>query len=203
MAKVLTEAAVRKLRPSAKRRVVRDGGGRSLYLVIQPSGARSWMMRFRRPGGKAGKIVLGSVDLSGSEVQGEPTIGMPLTLSAARQVAAQVHRDRAMGRDPVADHKATKHRRRLGVADAAANTFSTLARRFVTEHAMVKTRHWRETARNLGLDPDADLEPTSSGLAMRWADRDARSIDGHDVHGGRADQRHLVPVPGHRPQQCR
>jgi Arm DNA-binding domain len=95
--KTLTDAAVRKYRPAGKRRVIRDLGGRSLYLVIHPTGAKSWMMRFRRSGGKAGKIVLGPLHAS-DEPPGEPTVGMPLTLAGARQVAAQVHRDRALGR---------------------------------------------------------------------------------------------------------
>src|SRR5262245_20460068 len=143
MAKVLTELTVRKLKPGSERRIIRDGASRSLYLVIQPSGSRSWQMRFRRPGGKAGKIVLGPVDLSGAEVTGEPVIGMPLTLAAARQVAAQVHRERARGADVVADHKARKHRRRVEIADRGVNAFPAAARQFIREHAKVKTRNWR------------------------------------------------------------
>jgi integrase len=193
MAKVLTDAAVRRLKAGRERRVIRDGGSRSLYLVIQPSGARSWMMRFRRPGGAAAKMVLGSVDLSGREVEGEPTVGMPLTLAAARQVATQVHRDRARGIDVAANHK---HRRRAAVAERGANSFGALARQFVAEHARPKTRHWRETAKLLGLDPDDDdLASTPGGLALRWADRDARSIDGHDVHGA-VDEARRIGVPG-------
>ena len=142
MAKVLTDAAVKRFKPTGKRkRVIRDGGSRSLYLILQPSGAKSWGMRFRRPGGKAAKMVLGPVDLSGSEVQGEPTIGMPLTLCAARQVAAQVHRDRARGQDVVADHKARRHRQRAAHAERGSNTFAHLARQFIEEHARPKTRH--------------------------------------------------------------
>jgi integrase len=197
----LTAAAVSRFASGGKRRVIRDGGSRSLYLVVQPSGAKSWMMRFRRPGGKAGKIVLGPVDLSGAEVAGEPTIGMPLTLSAARQVAAQVHRDRARGADVVADHKVRKHRRLAEVTDRAASTFGALVRKFVDEHARPKTRHWRETARSLGLDPDdEDLAPIPGGLAERWADRDARAIDGHDVHAA-VDEARRVGTPGTTPRR--
>src|SRR5262245_7952615 len=105
-AKMLTDAAVKKLKPiPGRRRIVRDAGARSLYLVVQPSGHKSWVMRFRRPSGTPGKISLGPVDLSGREIAGEPAIGMPLTLTGARQLAAQVHRERVLGRDPVADHK--------------------------------------------------------------------------------------------------
>ena len=120
MAKMLTDAAVRHYRPTKKRRTIRDAGARSLYLVVEPSGRKSWLMRFRRLGGKPGKMILGPLDLSGIEVQGELVIGMPLTLAGARQVAAQVHRERALGRDPVAEHKARKHRHQAAAADRAA-----------------------------------------------------------------------------------
>ena len=42
MAKLLTAAAIGKLKPNPqKRREVPDGGERGLYLIIQPSGDRS------------------------------------------------------------------------------------------------------------------------------------------------------------------
>jgi integrase len=139
-------------------------------------------------------MILGPLDLSGSEVQGDPVIGMPLTLAGARQVAAQVHRDRALGRDPVAEHKARKHRHQAAAADRAAGSFAVAARAFVEEHAKVNTRRWQQTARTLGLHPDG-LEPISGGLAQRWADRAARSIDGHDVYQV-IDEARRVGIPG-------
>jgi integrase len=75
-----------------------------------------------------------------------------------------------------------------------------LARQFVEEHARPKTRHWRETARLLGLDPDLDLELIAEGLALRWADRDVRSIDGHDIHSA-VDEARRVGVPGIKPRR--
>src|SRR5258708_23687807 len=123
-------AAVQRVKPSAQPRMIRDAGARSLYLVIAPSGTRSWLMRFRRPGGKPGKIVLGPVDLSGRELSGDPVIGMPLTLAGARQLAAQVHRERALGHDPVADHKSRKQRQRNAVEDRAAKHLPTPVRPF-------------------------------------------------------------------------
>ena len=135
MTQALTDAAVRKLKPGTARRMIRDAGARSLYLVVEPSGRKSWLMRFRRLGGKPGKMILGTLDLSGSESQGDPVIGMPLTLAGARQVATQVHRERALGRDPVAEHKARKHRHQAAAADRAAGSFAVAARAFVEEHA--------------------------------------------------------------------
>ena len=201
MARVLTAAAVERFKPNGKRRWVRDGGAQSLYLVIQGSGHKSFVMRFRRPDGKPGKIVLGPVDLSGRELKGEPQIGQPLSLPAARQLAARVHRDRALGQDVVADHKARRHRQRAEIADRAEGAFGTLVRRFVDEHARVKTRQWRRSAMLLGLRYPLDGgEPvvTKGGLAERWADKPVRTIDGHDIYSI-LDEAHRSAVPGVTP----
>jgi integrase len=198
MTKILTAAAILRFKPTDQRRLIRDGGSRSLYLCIMPSGHRSWLMRFRGPNGKAAKMVLGPVDVSGAEVSSAPIVGMPLTLSAARQVAAEIHRQRAQGGDPVADHKAHKHRRRLESAQRAANSFTAAVKAYVEEHARPKVRGWRELARLLGLDPDS-LDPVEGGLAARWADRDLKSIDGHDIWAV-VDEARRVGTPGIEPR---
>jgi hypothetical protein len=78
----LTAAAVEKFRPTAKRRIIRDAGAKSLFLVIEPSGHKSWRMRFRN-GKRISKLTIGTYDRS-YELVGEPVIGQPLTLAAAR-----------------------------------------------------------------------------------------------------------------------
>jgi integrase len=179
MTKGLTAPAVRKLRPAKVRREIPDGGSPGLRLVIQPgSGAKSWAMRFRRPGGKAAKLTLGPVDLSGKETEGEPVIGQPLTLASARRLATAVQRQRAMGKDVVA----ARHRERLERAARGNDTFSTAAVDFVEQHAMRKTRRWEETARLLGVKPEG-LTLIPKGLADRWRDRPIGEIDGDDIHG--------------------
>ena len=75
MAKFLTDAAVRKYRGGRRRREIRDGGAQGLYLVVQPSGAKSWALRYRRPDGKAAKLTLGAVDFSGREPKEGPVLG--------------------------------------------------------------------------------------------------------------------------------
>jgi integrase len=190
----LTAAAVAKIRPGAKRRVVRDGGARSLYLVVQPSGHKSWLMRFRRPGGKPGKLVLGPLNCSGRELTDAPVVGMPLTLAAARQLAAAVHRERALGHDPVAAHK----RRRTERKEAEADTYSALVRRFAEEHAKLKTRKWRYTLVQLGLrypkEGGAPVE-TKGGLVQRWGARPVRTIDGHAIYSA-VDEARSRGTPG-------
>jgi integrase len=47
MAKALTVRAIETARPGAARREVPDGLLRGLYLIVQPSGAKSWAVRYR------------------------------------------------------------------------------------------------------------------------------------------------------------
>ena len=188
MTKPLTAAAVQKYAPHpGKRRIIRDAGARSLFLIITPSGHKSWLMRFRTTGGRIGKLVLGPVDLSGRELTGDPAVGQPLTLAAARQLAAEVLRQRALGHDPVADHKARKLRQRAAVQEAASNTFGAAARDFIEKYASQRVRRWKEQARLLGLQPTGEVIP--GGLAQRWADKPLAQIDGHDIHAIVADTR--------------
>ncbi len=79
MSKKLTAAAVQKLKPSKSRREIPDAASPGLYLIIQPSGRKSWALRFRQ-GGKSVKLTLGLCDESGKELDGEPEIGGHLTL---------------------------------------------------------------------------------------------------------------------------
>lgn len=197
MVKALTAAAVGKYRPGPKRRRIRDGGARSLFLIIEPSGHKSWQMRFRRPDGKPGKITLGPVH-DGDETAGTPVVGQPLTLAGARQLAADIHRQRALGGDPVADHQARKHRQRAEAEERQAGAFAACVRSYIEEYAKPKTRNWREAARLLGLDFPLDggeAKETKGGLLVRWADKPIRDIDGHDVWNV-IDEARRIGVPG-------
>jgi integrase len=192
LARTLTDAAVEKLRPGSTRREIADakGGGKGsgLYLVIQPSGAKSWAMRFRRPDGRSGKMVLGSVDFSGREIEGDPVVGMPLTLAAARMLATALHRDRERGIDIVADRQAEKRRQEVESTERGERTFQALARQFVetykTKKYKTKPRRWRENAGMLGFKyPKDGGEPeiVRGSLADQWAADDVRDIDENDI----------------------
>jgi integrase len=175
MPKELTAPAIAKLKPGRKRYAKRVS--RNLYLIVQPGGSKSWAVRF---GGE--KLVLGSVD---SDATGEPAIGQPLTLHGAKQLAAQVLRERNLGRDPVNEHRAARQRRRIEIKQAEANSFGVLVRQYADERARPKNRKWRYTLKQLGLDylKDGDAEPveTTHGLAQRWRERDVRTIEGSDI----------------------
>ena len=58
MAKVLTQIGIDKLKPSNQRQEVPDGGLNGLYLVIQPSGVKSFALRYRH-NGRTRKLTLG------------------------------------------------------------------------------------------------------------------------------------------------
>ena len=197
----LTDAAVHKLKPDAKRRrIILDTGVKSsLYLVIQPrpSGAKSWMMRFRRrPGGPIGKIVIGRLARRGYETSDAPVIGSPLSLAAAHRLASNLLHQKASGGDPIADHKAAKHRRQAEITDRDANSFAAAARSYIDEHARAHTRRWRETARVLGLvyAGDGSVTLARGGLAARWADRAVGDIDAHDIHAAIGESRRSALV---------
>jgi integrase len=85
LAKTLTTAAVEKLKAGATRREVPDGGQDGLYLVIQPSGFKSWAARYRL-NGKPRKTTIGPW----------PRIDLP----TARTAAQGIVRAASEGRDP-------------------------------------------------------------------------------------------------------
>ena len=180
MAKQLTAASVARLKPGKLRREIPDGGCAGLFLIIQPSGYKSWALRFRRPGGRPAKLTLGPVDLSDREFDGAPVVGAPLTLAAAHVLAADCKRERARGVDLVAVNRRKKLEREAGKAD----TFAQAAVDFIEQHAMRKTRRWHAQARLLGLRvaTEGGLESIPRGLTDRWADRPIAEIDGDDIH---------------------
>src|SRR5215471_10035116 len=151
----LTVAAIEKYRPTTTRREISDGGG--LYLTIQPkpSSAKGWALRYRRPDGRPAKLVLGSVDLSGHEPEGRPQIGTPLSLRAARALAADQLRERARGVDVAAKHLAEKARQRATVRNNG-NNFAVLVTAFIDQHCRVNNRRWLESASLFGLDYGED-----------------------------------------------
>lgn len=195
MSKPLTAAAVAKLRPAKDRLEISDASCPGLYLVIQPSGAKGWALRYRRPDGRPAKLVLGSVyEKPGKEPDTAPAIGGHLTLAAAHRLVTALRHEIAQGRDPAAVHIKDKQQRRIAAVDAAANTFAGAARDFIEQHARRKVRRWKELARLLGLEPET-LELIPKGLADRWAARPVAEIDGHDIHGV-VDEARRLGIPG-------
>lgn len=84
-----------------------DGGG--LYLQIGPTGTKSWLFMFKRDG-KRSEVGLGALGT--------------VSLSEARQKAADARRIVAEGGDPLAERRAAEEARK---AAAAVDTFGTFA----------------------------------------------------------------------------
>ena len=129
----LTDAAVRKYAARAKRREIPDSKAKGLYLVVQPSGAKSFAMRFRRPDGRPAKLTLGAFD-PGDEPRDDPVVGAPLTLAMARQLAASIARQRVRGVDVIEENKARRHRERAAAEQQAANSFGAAAVEFFRDY---------------------------------------------------------------------
>ena len=86
MAKRLTQAGVDRVRPQAARREIPDAQAPGLYLVVQPSGKKSWAYRYRL-GGKAKKFTLGSTTA--------------YSLTEAREAAKEAAKAVERGRHPL------------------------------------------------------------------------------------------------------
>ena len=145
MAKALTAKAVEKQQPDPDRRLeIPDGLLPGLYLVVQPTGAKSWAVRFRA-NGRTAKVTLGRW----------PAI----QLAKARELARGQFEAVAKGRDPAAEKRATKG---TGQAIALPTTVGGLCDRYVELHLKPNVRRW-ENARG---EIDNHIRPRLGNLAL-------------------------------------
>ena len=128
MRRGLTVRAVEAMRPASERREIADGFLPGLYLVVQPTGAKSWAVRYRHHG-QPRKFTLGSF----------PAID----LKTARDLGAKALRAVAEGRDP-------GHERAQARA-SQPDSIETVAAQFVERHCqrVNRPRTARETERLL------------------------------------------------------
>lgn len=111
MPRALTVRTVETIKPGPTRKEIPDRHLPGLYLVLQPSGVRSWAVRYRN-GGQSRKHTLGSY----------PAID----LKAARELAARALRAVAEGRDPGREKAVARNER--------PDTVEAVARQFVELH---------------------------------------------------------------------
>ena len=123
MARGLTAKAIENAKPGPARREIPDAGCRGLYLVVQPSGARSWAVRYRFEG-QSRKLTLD---------------GFP-TLAAARKQATAALAELSNGVDPATKGKQAKATAAKAEAERGRDTFQALARQFLDLYAAKKTR---------------------------------------------------------------
>jgi len=111
MAKVLTARSVEAMKPDPGRRLeVPDAAMPGLYLVVQPSGARSWAYRYR-VGTKPRKLTIGRFP--------------GFSLAQARERAGEAAQAVELGMDPGAA-KATAKARAREAEDEARDQVRTL-----------------------------------------------------------------------------
>jgi integrase len=128
MRRGLTVRGVETMRPAADRREIADGYLPGLYLVVQPSGAKSWAVRYRHNGATR-KFTLGSY----------PAIG----LKTARELGAKALRAVAEGKDP--GHERTQARA------SQPDSIESVAAQFIQRHcqSVNRPKTARETERLL------------------------------------------------------
>lgn len=131
MAKTLTAKSVEQAQPGPARREIPDAALPAFYLVVQPSGMKSWAVRYRARG-KPRKHTLGSYPA--------------LDLGTAREAARAALRAVAEGRDPAAE-KASQN------SDTARerDLFKNVVDEFLARHMKGK-RSAAEVERMLRVD---------------------------------------------------
>ena len=182
MAKALTAIAVANARAGNQRREIPDGGCRSLYLVIQPSGVKSWAVRFRYRGAARNLTIGAFLAGNGQEPSAPPEIDTPLSLAAARVLATEALRKAKSGVDPTAE----KRKQRFVQRAAEADTLQAIGEEFLRrEGPRLRTLSQRRADLEL-LYPSLGRMPVTEikrGQYTRVLDRIA---DEHGPH--RADR---------------
>ena len=154
MAKAFTSKSVEAMKPNPAKRVeIPDPALSKLYLVIQPSGAKSWAVRYRY-GGKPRKLTLGKWPLMG--------------LARARAAASEAIEKIEHGRDPSADKLATKAAQREAQL-TKRDKIKTLVEQFDRRHLS----HLKS-----GDQAKRFLERS---IVEAWGDRDVHDISKRDV----------------------
>jgi integrase len=155
MAKTLTIKGIEAIKPGDTRREVPDGLIRGLFFVVQPSGAKSWAVRYRF-NGLPRKLTLGAF----------PAID----LKASRELAQRALVAVAAGEDPASAKQAAKAAAR---APADRDGVEKVVSTFVERYAKANTREgtWKETERLLNKE-----------VIGAWKGRHFSAIRRADVH---------------------
>jgi integrase len=134
----LTDIKIRALKGGKKRQEIPDGKG--LYLIVQPSGTKSFALRYRQSG-KPTKLTLGSYFDGDVRDAPEPKIDGALTLKGARQLASATINEIDKGGDPAAVKR-----------QEAADTFEVIATKYMEIEGSGKrtaSERWRMLRRKV------------------------------------------------------
>jgi integrase len=138
----LTKRAVDALAPADKDRVIFDAELPGFGIKITPSGRKIFLVQYRYPPGRAGRIRRYTIG----------PYGESLTPDQARGIAVQVKGKLAAGIDPVSERetvleeaaRATHEKKRK-----QASTVMAVASTFIERHGKPRLRSWREYERML------------------------------------------------------
>jgi integrase len=143
--------------------------------VVQPSGAKSFAVRYRYAG-QPRKLTLGAFPA--------------LSLEVARDLGGKALRAAAEGRDPATEKQAAKSEAKKAETEAVRSQrdlYENVAREFIERHAMKSNRPStsRETARILGLRPSPDnpalLTDIGGDVMSVWRGRKIQEITKRDI----------------------
>ena len=153
MAKALTTKTIEAAKAGENRREIPDPALSGLYLVVQPSGAKSWALRYRHAG-KPKKLTLGRW----------PVLGLANARAAASVAIEAVDH----GNDPSAAKKATK----------AARLEAQLSERDKIKTLMEQYGRLHLTKLKTGDHVKRELE---RHVVAVWGERDIQDITKRDV----------------------
>jgi integrase len=114
---MLTDVQIRKLPTPETRREVPDGKIAGLYLVVQPSGAKSWALRYRVAGAPK-KFTIGPYP--------------QISLGEARRRAQEAIGEIAGGKNPAADKRAVREAQKA--ASSTADRIEAVASAFIDKY---------------------------------------------------------------------
>jgi integrase len=154
MATALTVKSLENLKPGLARREVPDGLLSGLYFIVQPSGKRSWAVRYRASG-RPRKLTLGQY----------PSVDLKSARELARSALAKV----AGGADPGAEKKAAKAAAIVPANDMVEAVVGRFVSHYVRRQLKASTAH--EVERILGKE-----------VAGSWRGRRLSQIGRADIH---------------------
>jgi len=157
MPRGLTAETVKHAKSAKVRREIPDGYLPGLYLVVQPSGAKSWAVRYR-VGGKPYKYTFGRY----------PAIA----LAGARELGAEALRSVAGGMNPAQEKAEAKRLAKQPPRKLRSQIvlFEEVVDDFIANYAKKRTRDWKNTEAML-----------KRHFVSRWSGMDVAAIQKRDV----------------------
>lgn len=130
----LSDAAAHKKKADPDKRIeIHDGNG--LYLVIQPSGAKSWAYRYRVDG-KSRKLTLGTLLEAGAKPETDAAGELPaLSVPEARQRASAAAVKMQRGIDPGTERK----RKEAKIKKTVSHILDQFVERYVRKEANLRS----------------------------------------------------------------